>query len=803
MKSRAWIGVCILAVVWATMAAAQQNEDSVKQIVQGQIAWINSMVAEGKMSQADADAQINKLKIQYADIALGTQTAASRSDAVAATPDTVVTPASTTQQGSGAASDPPSANSPAAPAASNRVMRARVSAATTAATGDSPAPIHEVADVAAAPATHSGGGQTSTAMNQGHGAGGHGQGQANTNQPQGGGNAPKQANQQQGSGGGTQNQDASTSCSTAAKSNGAKPKLKCTTDDSNNVTCKGWVSQANASGQSSGSTTNGTVRICVNDDAQKATTLTVDSNGNFDSSGTKLSTKVGDAIVAQQVNGSGDSATYGSLSNEQSAGTCSAAVTWSAGLSPPTVNALPRSGDYISGTVADAKTTTTARICVDDMEVDRVDVDTQGRFTLPYALSPTNAVTAQGITTTTTSGDSARNYGPLSPAQKMPGFAYSTRVYSRFITGVEQSGFSSQGTNTNAFVEAEFRGPFVNGADHTSQLGITAWGRVRLLGGPLPSGTSVVAAVTNPSGTITTSNLSNVGQVVDYVFGPEIRIHQKDHANGNTDRVSLIGGVGATTPLTAGGIQYSLNAPTANSQQCNQLLNNSPYSPLFTNVATGTDTCVVGDKNTKAKISTLSFSPIDRSNFLIKYGGGLRLTHIYPAKNGQAPYSGSIDFLVGQDQEITGGKFHGAVFTVSGVYPLALGSSSFVYLFGSASMKTTGNGPYYPPLVLGTATAPMTPLPASVEVVPLTQPNRDFYRFGVGVNLISLICSAKKAGCDSSTGSGGTNTSASTANNNASDANGSGASPGSAPGKSTGGTGANQGGKKQKNPQSN
>jgi hypothetical protein len=739
------------------MAVAQQtNNDAVVEIIGGQIAWINSMVAQGKMSQADGGAQITKLKVQLADAVLNGQSSPSWGEAAVKAPGATATPALPAGQGNRASADPPVTKPAALTAPINGTVPSGTARTTvaTAASEDPPAPTHDAVDLTSVTANKKSSGQSAPAANQPQG-GGNGQNQANANQPQGGGGDGQNQAKPAGSG-----------CSEVHGS-GTKPTLTSTTDSAGNVTYSGTLPGA----------TSGTIRICVND-AEK-TTVSVGSGGLF--SAGNISADVGSVIVAQQVNGSGSSATYGPVSDEISAGTCSQAVDWSTGASPPTLNTLPKSGDYVSGTVSDAKQETQVRICKNNKQVAVVDVNDQGAFTAALTLAPTDSVTAQGIATA--SGVFPRKYGPVSSAQQMPGFAFSTRIYSRFITGVEQSGFSSEGSNTNAFVEAEFRGPYLTGKNPMDQLGITVWGRVRLLGGPLPSGTSVVAAITNPSGAITTSNLSNVGQVVDYVFGPEIRIHQKDHTNGNTDRISLIGGVGATTPLTSGGIQYSLSAPTANSQQCVQLLNNSPYSPLFTNIATGSDTCVIGDKSTKAKISTLSFSPVDRSNFLVKYGGGLRLTHIYPAKNGQAPYSGGVDFLVGQDQEITGGKFHGVVFVINGVYPLALGSSSFLYLFGSASMKTTGNI-FYPPLVLGSAQAPTTPLPTSVEVVPLTQPNRDFYRFGVGVNLVSLICSATK-NCNGGTGSGAANNSSSAANSGSTPANGGGAK------------GAGKGGQKQ------
>lgn len=555
------------------------------------------------------------------------------------------------------------------------------------------------------------------------------------------------------------------SCKTAGGS-GSQPTFTGSSDSTGTVTYNGTVTNPASTD---------TVRICL-DDLQQGVNIpiTIDTTAKTGTYNGSIKAKPGNVVTAQVVSasnssqagskataqaasGSGTATLYGPVSEEYQAPTCSAAQSGDSSTRP-TLNPLSAFSDSFSGTMPGAKPGTVVRLCVKDTPFATAVVKDNGTFigSLPSSLHAAQWVAAQEITSA--ANTFPRKYGLLGPGQSVSGLAYSS-LFSTFIAGVEQSGFSSEGSSTNAFLEAYLRSPYF---PIGWERGLAVWGRIRLLGGPLPSGTSVIAAVTNPSGTITTSNLSNVGQVVDYVFGPELRLYQRDRSNGNTDRISLIGGVGATSPLSSSQIQYSLTAPTANSQGCFQLLNDSPYSYLFANGATAPG-CSLVDKTTKNAINTLAFAPVDRSNFLIKYGAGFRLTHIYPAKNGQASYSGSLDFIVGQDQQITGGKFHGVVLGVNGVYPLALGSSSLLYLFGSASMKTTGNQ-NYPPLILGTAQTPTTPLATTVEVVPLTQPNRDFYRFGVGLNLTSVFCSLSKNGCNSNTGSGAGNNNRSTTN---------------------------------------
>lgn len=764
MKIRTWSGLCLLGLVCATTAVAQQGNDAAIQIISGQIKWINSMVAQNKMSQADASAQITNLKLQLADLVLNSQTPTSGTP-----PEHETAPAN---QGQSAAAVTQDGTESKPPCPSDK-LDTSLSVPKLNPIGAGTDPI--TGSVGLKDGKYpSGGVQLCLASSNNNKTSYTILGTSQINAKDGKFSVPPSGSLPRVKSGdkitaqfvtgtitngtiptptsyGPPSLPAMVGSCKAAEGSGAAPTLTGSTDSTGKVfTYSGSVKNAPRAGA---------IRICADDIAVPDAGETI-TNGVFN--GSFILPKGTGVVAAQVVSGSAKSPTYSKLSTELPVGACSA-VEKGDSSTKPTLNPLSIFSDPFSGTMPDAKVET-VRLCVTDFAVAAAPVR-DGRFegALPKSLTlkAKESVAAQGISSAP--GSFPKSYGLLSSPQIVSGFNYSSRPYATFIAGVEQSGFSSQGSSTNAFLEAYFRGAYHRlwKEKDTNPFAATIWGRIRLLGGPLPSGTSVTAAFTNPSGTITSSTITNVGQVVDYVFGPELRIRQWDKSNGNTDRVSLIGGVGATTPLNSSGIQYSLAAPTVNSQQCFQLLNDSPYSSLFTNVSRIRGGCAIGDAKSGNPISTLSFAPIDRSNFLVKYGAGVRFTHVYPAKNGQVPYSGDVDFVVGQDQEITGGKFQGVVFGINAVYPLALGSSSFVYLFGSASMKTTGTQ-YYPPLVLGTAPTPTPPLPASVEVVPLGQPNRDFYRFGVGVNVMSLFCSASKK-CNSSTGSGATSNSGSAA----------------------------------------
>jgi hypothetical protein len=501
-------------------------------------------------------------------------------------------------------------------------------------------------------------------------------------------------------------------------------------------------------------TKGGTFRLCVNDlPNAKVSIVNANADGQLvDAQGKPVTAPaigagLGDVVVAQAVSSIEPDQT-GPVSAGVGIGKCSATGT-GAVKDKPTVNPVQVGSETVSGKVAKQKSGTIVRVCVGDYQVATAPIDENGNFTvgLQAPVMPGQSVIAQLVMppdplAKPPDPPDKFNYALWTKVQ--PKFAYSDFT-ATFVGGVEESGFSSQGLNTNGFLSAYARSPFYNGRLHSAAV----WGRVRLLSGPLPSNVNVVAALTNPTGTVTTSNLSNVGQVVDYVVGPELRLWQKDRPNGNTERISFYGGAGATTPLTSNQLQYSLAAPPADSQQCFQLV--GLYSTYLANGANNTRTnCTLVNSLTRNSVTTVSFAAEGRSNFLTKYGAGVRLTNIYPAKGDQAAYAGSVDLSMGQDQSITGGKFQGVVFRIDTVYPLALGSSPYLYLFGFAAMKTTRNMTSQP-IILSTASSVTVPSP-SVVVLPLTQPDRDFYRFGVGLNITALFCNLSSKGCSNKSG---------------------------------------------------
>jgi hypothetical protein len=110
-----------------------------------------------------------------------------------------------------------------------------------------------------------------------------------------------------------------------------------------------------------------------------------------------------------------------------------------------------------------------------------------------------------------------------------------------------------------------------------------------------------------------------------------------------------------------------------------------------------------------------------------------------------------VDVTMGQDASVTGGYLHGVVFKVDAILPIPTGSgSSWLYLFGSTYIRLQTNQ-NLSPLVLQTPPTPITVPSPTVFVLPLRQPNRDYFRLGVGLNINQLWCKAFASSCPTTT----------------------------------------------------
>lgn len=312
----------------------------------------------------------------------------------------------------------------------------------------------------------------------------------------------------------------------------------------------------------------------------------------------------------------------------------------------------------------------------------------------------------------------------------------------QLLTGVEQAGASSLPNQTNFFLSAYTHLDLAKGW-------IRTWGRIRLLGAPTGSTGDVVASFQDPSGALKNLPNSKVGQSVDFVAGLEVPFWGRNQRNNDGNQrttASVVIGWGATTPLSSQDVINKFTVPPAASQQCALLVsqfstaNGYPAGLITRNPDSTSPQCLANG------ITVIAFNPEQRDSFLRKYGAGIRTTFRYPeAQQDDKTWTcceyGIVDFTIGQDESITAGLLRHFVFRMDGVYPLKIGNSvGWLYLFGTAAIRLDRNK-LANTLILQADTTNALPSDANVALLPIKQPDKDFYRFGVGINIMKLFTS--------------------------------------------------------------
>jgi hypothetical protein len=484
------------------------------------------------------------------------------------------------------------------------------------------------------------------------------------------------------------------------------------------------------SGSISKKSTSGSVRLC-SAGKQLGNDVPVDpSTGKFVVSGLD-SLANGEEIQAEFGNRDG----IGPASTKLVVGSC-AGVASSTGKAPTlTISIDPKGTAKYSGTLPGGTEKTEVQICVNGVAVGKpITLDANGKFD-----GGTNTISLK-------SGDKVQVQAPGVPLSNEVTITASVssvadtgdKAVAVLIGGVEYAGYSAQSQTTNGFLNIFYQGPV-----HWKRL--TGWGRMRLTSAPQKATNGVVSVISNPTG-LTTTDYSNVGQAFDYVAGPSVKL-----APG----WNFVAGFGATTPLSSQNTPITFVAPPFGSNECTELVSRfsaaNGYSPaLSLNTAPSPTTCLAGG------YTNIAFSNEDRSSFLLKYGAGFRTTYNWKFgdckdksdSSGCSAYS-TLDIGFGQDASVTGGKLSGWVFKLDGVMPIPTGNSSLLYLFGSSYIRLKRNQTL-PPLLLQTPNPPISVPSATVVVLPLRQPNRDYYRLGVGLNITQLWCKAFGSNCTDS-----------------------------------------------------
>jgi hypothetical protein len=186
------------------------------------------------------------------------------------------------------------------------------------------------------------------------------------------------------------------------------------------------------------------------------------------------------------------------------------------------------------------------------------------------------------------------------------------------IGGFETAGYSSQSLASNAFVQGFITENIPIGH------GFEGWERVGLLGTASPTTNGIGSTFNDPTGTVTKQSFDTVGQALDYAIG-------SNWANWKIrdNTLGIIGGFGATTPLSSQTPTSVFMAPDANTYECARMRDRFTRKKGYFDIGSGETlskpSCfVAADKTTP--ITNIAFTGEDRSSFLLKWGLGVRAT---------------------------------------------------------------------------------------------------------------------------------------------------------------------------------
>jgi len=336
-----------------------------------------------------------------------------------------------------------------------------------------------------------------------------------------------------------------------------------------------------------------------------------------------------------------------------------------------------------------------------------------------------------------------------------------TSQNTRVVVGFEQAGGSSTESTTKPFLDLYLSAPFIfdrqSKADKEKNLlkvpRVGTWGQIRLASTPEQLTNISVLPSNLVNQLVQTDKINNLVQSFDFLAGLEARIFT---AKGSflglipgvrqKTRFYLAGGYGAISPLsvTAENVRMFKIPPTTSPQYQTFI---ERYGPLK-------------DPVNQTKIA---FVPLDRDRFLRQWYVGIRTKTYYcedeVCEQFKNRFPGILDIMYGQSEAVTGGsrKYQMAgpsgtksknafVLRIDGFYPLPFKDASFLFLYGTAMMKIGGLGTNITtPLILDPILPPVPSVDdasvfiPSLEKLLLQQPNRDYYKIGVGVNLTELF----------------------------------------------------------------
>jgi hypothetical protein len=337
-------------------------------------------------------------------------------------------------------------------------------------------------------------------------------------------------------------------------------------------------------------------------------------------------------------------------------------------------------------------------------------------------------------------------------------------LYTLGLAGINVTGSSTSGPSQQYFAEFNLIAPLPwlplacssNSNDDILSRRCWVWLNPRIASVPTTSSTALSSF--NSSSLITgigSQSIGGITQSFEFQAGGEFYIAKPSKTWGLEPSwaktgISMIFGGGALTPFNSitSAPEFGLNTNLAQQFSQNTALA-TQYPQLAGALCSGygftgstTFTCPTAPST---KPTTVAFVFPNRSRFYRSFYGGFRLRFFYftgkctGANDCQVAniYPGSFDVRFGEDESVTAGHLVPLVMTLTGTFPVP-GTKGVVRVFGSSYTRLQRNV-NTPALVLVPSTSFLSLDNAQVAVQPIQRSDLDYFRLGVGVDLVALI----------------------------------------------------------------
>jgi hypothetical protein len=306
----------------------------------------------------------------------------------------------------------------------------------------------------------------------------------------------------------------------------------------------------------------------------------------------------------------------------------------------------------------------------------------------------------------------------------------------RSVVGIQQSAATASLPERNVFFDFFFRKSFPIRQKIDPDFGERAqmWSAIRVGSVPQPSNVSIRDSAANFRANVGDLKLNEVAQVFDYLGGIEVRLP------GLTNS-SLLPSFARDTKQKFS-LSFIASYGFVTAPELSQTARVFMLSPDFI-MRSGLPAERFEGKE------FVAFVEEDRDRFYRQYYVGLRAQtfffnrHNLPIQR----FPAQFDIQWGQNEYVTGGRLHGSVIRFDGYFPLPYEKARFINLFGTAFLRPVRVKTNIEPLALrpvftgennGVFDTSKVFDPKTL-VLGVQHFNRDYYKVGVGVDLIPFF----------------------------------------------------------------